>query len=123
MLTASMPMYDLPETRGVMRELWRGLRRHLQRQGIPDLPAELTRGPVARLWADLRLPVSQCCGMDIVKRYARTLRPLVTPHHGAPGCDGSDYASVVVVAEEVRATCWTWRARGVSSTGRSHTRA
>ncbi|MDD9983028.1 MAG: hypothetical protein OXU81_17015 [Gammaproteobacteria bacterium] len=28
---------------------------------------------------------SQCCGYDLVNRYAGKLQPLATPHYGAEG--------------------------------------
>ena len=48
--------------------------------------------------------MSQCCGYDIVNRYAGRLQPIATPHFGAAECLGCDYASVVVVAEQSEAT-------------------
>ena len=36
---------------------------------------------------------SQCCGYDLVNRYAGKLQPLATPHYGAEGCEGSKYAN------------------------------
>jgi len=102
---ASMPMYDLPEIRKALDALWAGFRRHLLREGIPNLPKTLVHGaPVATLWDNPCLVLSQCCGYDLVHRYAGKLYPIVTPHYGAPGCEGYEYASAVVVAEHVDAT-------------------
>jgi len=102
---ASMPMYDLPEVRKALDTLWQGLARHLHRQGVPDAPNTLSHErPVSDLWNDPDLFLSQCCGYDIVNRYAGQLLPIATPHYGAPECMGCDYASVVVVAEQNAAT-------------------
>ena len=56
------------------------------------------------MWDDPILFFSQCCGYDLVNRYARKLQLLATPRYGAEGCEGGKYASVVVVAEAVPAT-------------------
>ena len=45
---------------------------------------------------------SQCCGFDIIGRYAGKLRPIATPHFGATGCKGADYASFIVVGEDCK---------------------
>ncbi len=104
MAVASMPMYDMPEVRSALDALWEGLVRHLKRQGLNDIPGRIQHGQnTADLWNDPDLWFSQCCGYDIVRRYADKLRPLATPHYGAPGCQGADYASNIVVAEDCRA--------------------
>jgi ABC-type phosphate/phosphonate transport system substrate-binding protein len=104
MRIASMPMYDILEVRKALDDYWAGLRRHLLREGISDLPETLEHGRHLRdLWGDPKLIFSQCCGYDIVKGYAGKLRPVATPHYGAPGCKGYKYASVIVVSEKVEA--------------------
>ena len=93
-------MYDMPEVRAALDTLWKGLARKLKREGIPDVPDTIAHGRgLHDLWDGPRLLFSQCCGYDIVRRYAGKLRPIATPRYGAPGCRGSDYASVVVVGE------------------------
>jgi len=100
MRTASMPMYDMPEVREALDSLWTGLARNMKREGVPDVPVTIAHGEALHdLWTDPRLLLSQCCGYDILHRYAGKLRPIATPRYGAPGCRGSDYSSVVVVAE------------------------
>ncbi len=101
MHVASMPMYDMPEVRPALDTLWTGLARHLEGEGIPDVPRSLVhdRG-LAELWNDPDLLFSQCCGFDLVNGYAGRLQPIAVPHYDVPGCRGSDYASMVVVAED-----------------------
>ena len=101
MAAVSMPMYDLPETRAFLDSFWQGLRRHLRREGISNLPHRVSHAAVFDLWNAPDLLLSQCCGLDLVGRYANRLLPLATPHYGAPGCKGSEYSSVVVVADHV----------------------
>ena len=94
-------MYDMPEVREALDTLWQGLAGNMKREGVPDVPDNIVHGQgLHDLWSDPRLLFSQCCGYDIVHRYAGKLRPIATPRYGAPGCRGSDYASVVVVAED-----------------------
>ncbi len=101
MAVASLPMYDLPELRPALDAFWAGIVRHLRRQGVTDAPAALVQDlPGSALWSAPDLLFSQCCGADLTGGYAGAVRPLATPCYRAPGCRGSDYASVVVVAED-----------------------
>jgi ABC-type phosphate/phosphonate transport system substrate-binding protein len=104
MPVASLPMYDMPEAHKAFDSLWAGLARHMKRAGIADVPETIAHDRSLReLWNDGELWLSQCCGYDLVKGYAGKLRPVATPHYGAPGCKAYKYASVVVVAEESEA--------------------
>ena len=105
MRVASLPMYDMPEARAALDALWAGLARHLRAEGVNEVPDSLTHDrPLNDLWDDPRLLFSQCCGYDIVNRYATALWPIATPCFAASGCEGSDYASIVVVGEASEAT-------------------
>ena len=105
MNAVSMPMYDIPEVRKALDDLWCGLSHGLRREGIVNVPDNLLHGVALNvLLDDPMLFFSQCCGYDLVNRYAGKLLPLATPHYGAEGCEGSEYASVVVVAEDVPET-------------------
>jgi len=104
MPVASMPMYDMPELQRALDSLWAGLVHHLKCEGLSEAPNRIQHGrDLADLWNDTDLWFSQCCGYDIVRRYAGKLSPVATPHYGAPECEGSDYASNVVVAEDQEA--------------------
>ena len=101
MRIASMPMYDMPEVREALDTLWTGLAHNMKREGVPDVPGAIVHGQTLHdLWSDPRLLLSQCCGYDIVHGFAGKLRPIATPRYGAPGCRGSDYASMIVVADD-----------------------
>ena len=104
-LSASFPMYDFEEVRGAHAVLWSSVARKLERAGVEGVPAALDQSRrVHELWADTRLLLSQCCGADLVGRYAETLALVATPLYQAPGCDGCNYSSVVLVAEDSPAT-------------------
>lgn len=97
---ASLPMYDFPEVAGALDALWAALSRVLADGDDAPPPDRLVHGEeLDALWRDEALFVSQCCGYDLVNRYAGILRPLVTPRYAAPGCRGSEYCSQIVVAE------------------------
>jgi len=101
MRVASMPMYDMPEVRSTLDSLWKDMARNLRLEGISDVPGKLAHGRrLGNLWGNPALFISQCCGYDLVNRYAGTLVPIATPHYGAPGCKGYDYSSVVIVHED-----------------------
>ncbi len=102
---ACLPWYELPETRAAQDALWTIIARHLARQGIADVPSRLTRGrPVPALLADPRLLFGQCCGYDVVYGFADSVAVLATPEYDAPGCNGSDYRSFVLVRADSPAT-------------------
>ena len=45
-------MYDLPEVRAAADALWAGLARHLEREGVADVPRALAHDqPIAALWS------------------------------------------------------------------------
>ena len=98
-------MYDLPEVRTALDSLWKGFASNFRREGITDVPDNIVHDrSLAEFWTDPDLWFSQCCGYDIVNRYAGKLQPIATPHFAAPECEGRDYASVIVVAEDCQAT-------------------
>ena len=104
-LSASFPMYDFEEVRGAHEALWSAVARKLERAGVEGVPAALDQSrDLHELWTDPGLLLSQCCGADLVGRYAGALALVATPLYQAPGCDGCDYSSVVLVAENSPAT-------------------
>lgn len=104
-LSASFPMYDFEEVRSAHDVLWRSVARRLERAGVEGVPAALSRGRgVHELWTDPALLLSQCCGADLMGRYAGELTLLATPRYSAPGCEGGLYSSLIIVSAESRAT-------------------
>ena len=100
MLIASLPMYSFPEIYRASSSLWRGIAKNLRREGVSDIPDELALGrPLAELWANNNLLLSQCCGYDVVRRYRDTLIPLATPVFDVPECSGREYSSLIVVSD------------------------
>ena len=101
-LSASLPMYDLPEVVEALDSFYQAVLQALGKSGdIAVLPTALSRGEAPEvLWSDSGLFLSQCCGYDLITRCAGTLQPLVTPNYTAAGCRGTNYCSQVVVARD-----------------------
>ncbi len=103
MSLASLPWYDLPETREATDTFWRGIARHARRQGLTDVPERLTRHqPLAAQWRSADLLMSQACGYNVVSDYAHVLQVVATPCYSAVGCRDGSYRSFIVVHAEAR---------------------
>jgi ABC-type phosphate/phosphonate transport system substrate-binding protein len=104
MTVASLPMYDLPEIEAATDEWWKGLARAFRREGISDVPDTLWRGQSYReLWTRSDLLLSQTCGYPLMHELRGKVTLVATPCYSAPGCNGPDYCSVVVVHEDSNA--------------------
>ncbi len=82
--------------------LWQRLRDELRLQGMANLPVHLDwPDPLVPYWRNPRLLLSQTCGYPLV-----TALPAVQVvgrfHYAAPGCEGSDYRSLLLVRENDR---------------------
>jgi ABC-type phosphate/phosphonate transport system substrate-binding protein len=67
--------------------------------GVDAVPPELTRrGSLDLLWRDQRLMLAQSCGYPLVTSLKGAVKVVATPRYRAPGCEGSSYRSVIVVA-------------------------
>ena len=90
-------MYDFPEIAHNNDELWRAIAAELARAGMNDVPGSLDRESAAMdLWTAEDLLLAQTCGYPVTHALAGRVRVVATPCYGAPGCDGSDYCSIVV---------------------------
>jgi ABC-type phosphate/phosphonate transport system substrate-binding protein len=95
---AALPMYDFEELRTAHDDLWRALRDTLQDQGLPDVPASLTRDiPHRDAWRDPSLLFGQACEYPIATSFGDALTLIATPRYSAPGCDGACYRSAIIV--------------------------
>ncbi len=98
MASASLPMYDLPELRAATDAWWQGLAEAFRRAGLREVPDGLRRDrPAEALWRAPDLLFSQSCGYPLTHAFRGLLRPVATPVYAAPGCDGPNYASAIVV--------------------------
>ena len=94
---ASLPMYDLEPLKDATDAWWQALAKAFRERGLDAVPALLDRGDRYEHWLSRDLLFSQTCGWPLVNNVAGRLRLLATPLYDAPGCDGSDYCSLVLV--------------------------
>ena len=98
MTIASLPMYDLPEVAAATDAIWSALARAMTREGVPDVPEHLTRGPDSQeQWLHPALLFSQTCGYPLTHALSGRVRVVATPAYDCTGCDGPDYSSAIVV--------------------------
>jgi ABC-type phosphate/phosphonate transport system substrate-binding protein len=89
-MLASLPMYDLPETRDATDAYWKTI---AQNYGVN---APLCRaGEHAAPWRNPNLLFSQTCGYPYTHEFADQLTYIATPHYDADGCDGPLYCSII----------------------------
>jgi ABC-type phosphate/phosphonate transport system substrate-binding protein len=101
MLTASLPMYNLPEMRPQNTAFWEALADELRRDGRTDLPAGLTfaGGPVPdRIETDVLF--SQTCGYPLQTIYRDQYRLLGVPSYDAPGCRPAKHCAFILVHKD-----------------------
>jgi ABC-type phosphate/phosphonate transport system substrate-binding protein len=98
-MSASLPMYDFPDVREATDAWWSGLRRHLGAQGVEAPDTLLRRDDLIEQWMDPRLVISQTCGYLLTHQLSGDLQPVATPHYTAPGCEGPNYASVILAGK------------------------
>jgi len=99
-VTASLPMYNLPEMREANARFWEALRGLLVEAGMHDVPDTLIfdRGPVPeRIGAEVLF--SQTCGYPLETVFRGQAIRLGTPCYAAPGCDGPTHRAFFVVPE------------------------
>jgi ABC-type phosphate/phosphonate transport system substrate-binding protein len=95
---ASLPMYNPPECAGASAALWRGLAAHMRRAGIEEVPDELIERPhLPDHWLSPDLLFSQTCGYPLTHGLRGRVTLLATPCYDAPGCDGPNYCSILIV--------------------------
>ena len=97
---ASLPWYDLAEIRWAQDVLWRAIDRELRERGWRGVPATLDRSQAyTAQWGNAGLLLSQACGYDVLYGFADALRLVATPRFAAPGCEGPNYSSYIVVRD------------------------
>jgi ABC-type phosphate/phosphonate transport system substrate-binding protein len=98
MRIANLPWYDFEELSAATDALWRGVRHHLAKEGVDDLPESLDRKmPHVEQWRRPELLLSQACGYDVLYDAAADLQVVATPRFESDGCEGANYRSAIVV--------------------------
>jgi ABC-type phosphate/phosphonate transport system substrate-binding protein len=97
-LTASLPMYNLPEMRPRNTAFWDAVADELRGDGLTNLPTELSfaRPPVPERVEDEVL-FSQTCGYPLQTIYRGQYRLLGVPSYDAPGCRPAMHCAFILV--------------------------
>ncbi|MBI2253667.1 MAG: PhnD/SsuA/transferrin family substrate-binding protein [Proteobacteria bacterium] len=99
-MIAALPMYDVPELKETTDAFWQALRGHFAAAGVTKLPEQLTRSDDSyALWRSSDLIFAQTCGFPFTHDLKDQVRYLATPCYDAPGCEGSNYCSFIIVRE------------------------
>ncbi len=100
-LTASLPMYNLPEMAAANAAFWRALSDELATEGLDDLPPELSssRPPVPAEIGAATL-FSQTCGYPLQTIYRGQHQLLGVPTYDAPGCGEATHCAFILVRED-----------------------
>jgi ABC-type phosphate/phosphonate transport system substrate-binding protein len=94
-------MYDLPELIEAHELFWRGLRGWLSEEGVTGLPDRLDwPQDLDKAWRSPGLLLSQTCGYPLVRHLAGQVQLIGVPTYAAPGCDGINYSSALIVARD-----------------------
>ncbi len=98
MAIASLPWYDLPETRVYTDAFWHAVADQLRRGGVNMVPDTLERDlHHEEQWAHPSLMFTQACGYDVALDHGRFLRAIAAPCFLWPGCTAHYYSSYIVV--------------------------
>lgn len=100
-LTASLPMYNLPEMQSRNEAFWGALAEELRGDGWTNLPAALGFAGVAvpdRIESDVVF--TQACGYPLLTIYRGQCRLLGVPTYDAPGCREGMHRAFIVVRKD-----------------------
>jgi ABC-type phosphate/phosphonate transport system substrate-binding protein len=95
---AALPMYDFPHLASAHDDWWRAIAARLRADGVDAVPAALTRHRShVDTWRDPQLLLGQACEYPLWKAFGNSVRLVATPRYRAPGCDGANYRSAILV--------------------------
>ncbi|WP_422366140.1 phosphate/phosphite/phosphonate ABC transporter substrate-binding protein [Pelagibius sp.] len=101
MLSASLPMYDLPALRKETDAWWAALAAAFRAEGLKDVPDSLARSDEpAALWLSSDLLFSQTCGYPLTHSLKGKVTLLMTPVYDLEGCAGGTYYSEILVRRD-----------------------
>src|SRR4051812_33274615 len=100
-LTASLPMYNLPEMRAANAAFWKALSDALVREGCAGLPEELvfSRPPVPDAIGAGTI-FSQTCGYPLLNIFPGQYHMLGIPTYDAPGCGEGTHCAFILVRKD-----------------------
>jgi ABC-type phosphate/phosphonate transport system substrate-binding protein len=97
-VTASLPMYNLPEMAAVNAAFWRALAEELRLEGIADAPdALLTNSKPVPDAIRQGTMFTQTCGYPLQTIYRGQFQFLGVPTYDAPGCGAATHRAFIIV--------------------------
>ena len=96
---ATLPLYDLEETRTQTDALWIGLASSFRRKGIKNVPDTLFRGEKTY---QRKIFFGQICGYPLTHEYAERFKVIATPLYRTPYFTGPEYMSVITVHNQCK---------------------
>jgi ABC-type phosphate/phosphonate transport system substrate-binding protein len=100
-LTASLPMYNLPELSNRHAAFWKALSEEIDRQRIPLLPAELSFSrPAVPEAIGSEVLFSQACGYPLQTIFHGQYALLGVPTYDFPGCGPASHRAFIIVRED-----------------------
>ncbi len=97
-MIAALAMYDLPQVHRRADEFWSFIAESLTNSGIADVPQALTRqAEPYDVWTRPDLLLAQTCGYPLTHKLLDRVRLVATPCYDAPGCNGPNYSSLILV--------------------------
>ena len=100
-MTASLPMYQFHGTAKANDAWWAGVRQELVARGMENPPQDLLKVDDRVVhWSDPDLVLSQTCGYPLLYALGAKVHLVATPCYDAPGCDGHNYSSVLLVRND-----------------------
>lgn len=100
-MRAVVSLYWFPELAWAADAWWDGLVRHWRAAGLRDVPETNEKpGDPYALWLAPDLFFAQTCGYPLTHRLKGKVTLVATPCYDAPGCEGPEYRSLVIVREE-----------------------
>lgn len=102
-LTASLPMYNLPEMADRNAKLWQAVAEELGALGFEKLPAGLAFGrPPVPETIGSEVLFSQTCGYPLQTIYRDQAHLLGVPTYDAPGCGPGTHRAFILVHQHSR---------------------
>lgn len=102
-LTATLPIYDLPEMAGANAALWAAISARLARTDAGERPAGLSAArPSVPDEIGPATFFSQTCGYPLLTLYPGQFQLLGVPTYDVPGCGPGDHCAVLIVREDSR---------------------
>ena len=100
-MSASLPMYNLPEMREFNSAFWQAMSEELRALGRTEIPLALSfTRPAVPDQIGPEVYFSQTCGYPLQTIYSGQYHLLGVPTYGVPGCAPSSHCAFIVVNKD-----------------------